>query len=36
MTAILSPREQLLALLLIELTPEIARFGHGGKINRAA
>lgn len=36
MAAILSPREQFLALLWIELTPEIARFGHWRKINRAA
>lgn len=36
MAAILSPREQFLTLLWIELTPEITRFGHGGKINRAA
>jgi hypothetical protein len=31
-TAILAPRKQFLALLLVELTPEIARFGHGGRI----
>jgi hypothetical protein len=32
MAVVLSPREQFLALLLIELTPEIARFGHGERL----
>jgi hypothetical protein len=32
MAAILSPREQLLALLWVELTPEITWFRHGGRL----